>query len=637
MNVHDYAAFRQAQEAFVSRYNTEHPDAQQRKFAECMQAVQTELYSYVPLPVTVKIPCPPSVPFNPGEYNLKAPGKTLKLSFRSKYEAYSTDGDNCVVYGVFDLLASDVAFYTTMSPYFELLWKHDTDTNWTALFKTNVSQTNLDMEQRDDSGNTKTGTLTSLDVIVTKTDATSTFGISSFSDAMKDVPNELIVSVMYDGLQLVRGTEIVNKKSILAVHSFMQGFESLTRESISRAFINPGPPIRAHLFTKRRKINADDFSDRQAYLEHEVRDVDHSTKWWADKLCAVSYAYSQLDPETIQSLSGSESIDAVYASLSDRPTFTVDSTWGYVTIESSNNKIMGPCKHCNGFYTSSFAADGNILSAGVTNSCLLKNGIDVLYDNELASHIPFAGMDDPADKYALAIPAIVKVIARSADAIPVGTAGTFSSTLMQLGSTKTLSKYAKYLLSLLSAACAQSPRSTDPEMSVEQCKQMISAALVEMYKADKSGNPTALQNTIEEITSRPSFVQVLNNPESDQILKGANRKYKIKLKDSHVQVWKLTMLLGLNDQADLHSLSQIEAPIPLELHNANDRTWVQGNCVTDAYQMKEMHLYGIPREDNVTSDDVIAFLSPRSAARLTVVPPAGSPGAPSPIPFMMTP
>ena len=67
---------------------------------------------------------------------------------------------------------------------------------------------------------------------------------------------------------------------------FINGFQEFGRDIVSKAQLNPGPQVRAHLFAKRQRLEVDEMDPAQSFLDHEVRDHEHSGMV---RKCKVTY------------------------------------------------------------------------------------------------------------------------------------------------------------------------------------------------------------------------------------------------------------------------------------------------------------------------------------------------------------
>jgi len=381
------------------------------------------------------------------------------------------------------------------------------------------------------------------------------------------------------------------------------GLEEFMREAISDAEVNPGGAIRAHLYTdlKRRKIDDDGMTAGQAYLEHEIRDREHSSKWWINniiKVCAATIILLDVTRKNISELKSITStklnLDAKFLNAIEIKT-DYDAGFNTIRFEATFAKTFEDIKKilntCNGYFASSVAADGNILTAGVTGACLLENDISVLTDNEIAQRIPFAGMHDPTDRYALVIPNAINVSARNATDVAVGMGGSNSSTVMQLGGTKKLTKYARQLLGQLRNKASASTGSSQQALNDNECYNVICSALIEMANADSEGNgrSSKLFVTLNNIVRTEEFKRARNNRTFLKLLEGNDRVVKTFSRDEFCLV-ELNMVLALQDQAELRSFRQIENIRQVDIFNTSTR-WVYGSCINDAFEIKHLTLY----------------------------------------------
>ncbi|MBN21966.1 MAG: hypothetical protein CL678_11860 [Bdellovibrionaceae bacterium] len=582
----------------VSRYSVEQPDTQRQLFLQSLQAFQSELMKFLPCSKYVLIPlfADSKDTFNAlynveNEYILQIKiNKLVKLEYCNKCVKYTDEYSNNHMFGIFEIVTTQI-FLSGLPEYeYDLYVYAQNKAKGYRLFKGIDNELAVFTDLNDK--------YTASNIINAKLEEDVEYPPEEDLDVFNEpFINQYGQSVLYGltffGIQFIAFNNVQYPSEQFLLSSYMRsGFQEFGIDAISNAQANPGPPIRAHLFTKRRRLAESELDLNQQFLEHEVRDQEHSGLWWAQKLKYLSKIYNTFESEISLTTNNHKfwqsKLDTIKANEDAK--MSIDPV-GFVSINDSHtNEVL---IHCNGYYTSSLAADGNILSGGVSETCLLQNGIETVIDNKIAGYIPFLGMDDPADKYALAIPNMVKVIARSADQIPIGVGGSISATLMQLGNTKKLTKYAFQLLFALQAVCIQTSRSTDPAFDDTQTLQAIANALVEMYKADKSNKPNALQNTIESIVSRPYFKQALNNENFDLLIDTSNEKIELTEPSDanpHIKLWQLTMLLGLKDQSELHTITQIESPPTVELQALllSNKSWVYGSCISDAFQLQDI-------------------------------------------------
>lgn len=584
MSIQDKGILQQAQLNELTRYNVETPALKKERFAECMATIDTELVKYIPCAKFIYVPLHahflgltnPETLFFILKYEFNENPAYLKLQYLKQFCRHR-DADKNFFFGKFEIL--NPRFFS--NSIFELSEfygaNNENDLIYSSKMKDGLSDAFNPHQIKEDElnkfaeTNLESGSSTTFLSETLSQEQFYVFGVQFVHQTLHEIP------VDCDEMCL----------------DFINGFQEFGRDIVSKAQLNPGPQVRAHLFAKRQRLEVDEMDPAQSFLDHEVRDHEHSGMWWVRKIaklaCIIGHKYSvtteikkhnyQFWDAAMNDPNPNSILTEIKIEQNENFSITISSL-----PENSSSEVI--LKACNGYYTSTVLANGNILNGGVTDTCLLNNNIKKLTNNLIAQCIPFAGMDDPGDKFALAIPFVVKVIAQNADD-KFGPVPDTTATFMQISNFKKLTAYAKQLLATLAVNAQNIINTPDSHLEDNECRQIIASALTEMYKADKSTKVGTLQNTIDKIINRPQFACAVANPNFKEIITNDDN---IELNKDKVRFWPLTMLLGLKDQAELHVLSQIERPEIIELHGTltPNKSWLYGSCISDAFELSTL-------------------------------------------------
>ncbi|MBN19722.1 MAG: hypothetical protein CL678_00440 [Bdellovibrionaceae bacterium] len=368
----------------------------------------------------------------------------------------------------------------------------------------------------------------------------------------------------------------------------MQSFTDLTDELIQELNLGPLPPVRAHLY---RMANEDEDNANaeisRVHLSHEIRDHAHSKEWWINKIKRVSAAYKKFADKTPDISS-----DLVKGARAELQTLSVEDI-GQVS------------KACRGWFTSSIAAGGAILNAGIKTNIIPPS----IRGDLLAEKLSFLGCSDPAADDAVSIPQMLLVVARDASVVPRGVlGGGLTATLMQCETWKKLTARGNMYVSQLRTRVRSlergrkrarageaaelfeaQPAATDANEIVEAIAQAVFRMhdVTQKYAVTKRSMP----HPDEVVRQGMAFLLRYTDQEHIDSLLALLGPPESRAQPFDNDFVSLRPVLSADRQSDLDLIVSREDIPTIELFES--KSWVYGNAINDEYLMAEMYAHGI--------------------------------------------